>query len=221
MKKTLLLAGLSLLSSFALADCQLPAFHATYSLSAGGKHLGQVDNRLTLVDGKFRFTSDVHVNVKVLFIHYSDFITATSVGVITDNRFQSQHFIFSEQRKHQHVNRPVKSGDFDSQSVVLSVRSALIAGKTPPSTESVWFNKKLQRVGIKVSTKPATLTTALGRVKTREVTMRFSDGTQARYWLAPKFHYVVVKNATTNPHGKSMYRLIGKYTPNAKQCVIS
>ena len=221
MKKIGLLAALTMASFVAMADCRLPAYNATYSLSSSNRYLGQVRDRLSMADNKFRFVSDVNINVKVLFMHYRDIITATSVGVMNKNVFQSQHFIFAEQRKNQHIHRLVKTGEFDSQSIVLSAVSQMAAGQTPAASESVWFNKKLQRVGIKVNAKPVTIKTALGKMKTREVTMRFSDGTQARYWLAPKLHYVVVKNVTTDPKGKSIYRMISKYTANAKQCLLS
>ena len=205
--------------STALADCQMSGYRANYSLYSDGRFLGNAQDRLTAVHGAFRFTSDVRINVKVLFVHYRDAITATSLGVINNQRFYSQHFIYKERRNRDYINRDIKPGQYDSQTIVLSLRSDLQAGRVPASKARVWYNKKLQTVAVSVVPRLQTLKTKLGSVVTTRINLSFADGSKGRYWFAKQFHYLPVASETVGPKGRVVKRFVTQYRADLRHCV--
>lgn len=207
--------------STVFADCQVPSYRADYSLYSDGRFLGNAQDRLTSVHHAFRFTSDVRINVKVLFVHYRDAITATSVGVIHNKQFHSQHFIYKERRNRDYINRVVKPGQYDSQTIVLSLRSNLQAGRVPASKARVWYNKKLQAVAVSVVPQLQTLKTKLGSLVTTRVNLSFADGSKGCYWFARKFHYLPVASETVGPKGRVVKRFVMQYRADPEHCVIT
>tara|TARA_A100001015_G_scaffold320549_1_gene447327 strand:+ start:1600 stop:2262 length:663 start_codon:yes stop_codon:yes gene_type:complete len=219
MKLKLLLISWCVLPACVLAQCALPAYTARYTMSMGKKTIGVVQDQLSSVDDHFRFVSDVTLNVPVLFMHYRDFITATSLGVVDKGVFQSQHFTFSERRKHQQVHHTVAPGQFDSQSLILSIRAALIHSQAPKPSVLVWLNKRLQAAQIHVLPNAQHTKTALGMMKTQEVTISFADGTQGRYWFGAQVHQALVAAMTKDPQGHVVMKNIVHYGESKKQCL--
>jgi len=221
MKKWGVAVLLSVCSAAAMASCQLPAYNAVYGFSMNGKYLGSVHDSLSMTDGKYRFNSDVRISVKVLLMHFTDFITATSVGIVRDHQFVPQHFVFSERRKNQHISRELKAGNVDSQTALLAIRAALVNAKPPATPVNVWLNKKLQKARVQVVKGDSAVKTPLGRLATTKVSFSTSDGTRATYWFAKKYQYLLVKSSTRTPKGAVSMRTIDKYQPNASQCVFN
>lgn len=231
MKQSLAILGLSIAAVSFAGQCKMPAYKADYTIHAYGFNVGDNWRTLTVEGSHYKLV----VDAKSSLLFYKDEIIQTSLGLIGPKWLEPLHYTSYRMHKDQQSDirfdwssmkaYAMKNGDKRTVKIIpgtqdftsgqLMARKLLVDGDKDINFHLVKSNK-LQHYHFSIIGQP-TIETKIGKLKTVQI-RRLDGPRETDFWLAPKYHYALVRSQQKRDGSMQVQLFINSYK-QLKGCV--